>query len=47
MAILSSSELLVDGLKEQPWLNLAKNIYRGALDMNDRLDDLLDMAKGD
>ncbi|MBN1643368.1 MAG: HAMP domain-containing protein [Dehalococcoidales bacterium] len=45
--IISSSELLTDGLKEQPWLNLAKNIYRGALDMNDRLDDLLDMAKGD
>ncbi|MDD5287722.1 MAG: CHASE4 domain-containing protein [Dehalococcoidales bacterium] len=45
--ILSSSELLVEGIKGEPWLSLAKNIYRGALDMNDRLDDLLDLAKGD
>ena len=45
--ILSSSELLTEGIKEEPWLSLAKNIYRGATDMNDRLDDLLDMAKGE
>ena len=27
--ILSSSELLTEGIKEEPWLSLAKNIYRG------------------
>jgi len=45
--ILSSSELLVEGLKEEPWVSLANNVYRGALDMNDRLDDLIDLAKGE
>jgi len=45
--ILSSSELLVEGLKEEPWARLANNVYRGALDMNDRLDDLVDLAKGE
>lgn len=45
--ILSSGELLVEGLKEEPWSRLVKNVYRGALDMNDRLDDLVDMARGE
>ncbi|MDD5190092.1 MAG: CHASE4 domain-containing protein [Dehalococcoidales bacterium] len=45
--IISSSELLVDGLKDEPWLRLAKNVYKGALDMNDRLDDLVDVARGE
>ena len=45
--IMSSSELLVDGVKGEPWNRLARNIYRGALDMNDRLDDLVDIARGE
>lgn len=45
--IMSSSELLAENLKEEPWASLAKNVYRGASDMNDRLDDLLDVAKGE
>ncbi len=45
--ILSSSELLIDGLKGEPWTRLARNIYRGALDMNDRLNDLVDTARSE
>ncbi|MDP2918676.1 MAG: HAMP domain-containing sensor histidine kinase [Dehalococcoidia bacterium] len=45
--ILSSSELLLEGMTQEPWTRLAKNIYRGALDMNDRLDDLMDTARGE
>ena len=45
--ILSSAELLLEGMKEEPWTRLATNIYRGALDMNDRLDDLVDIARGE
>ena len=45
--ILSSSEILLEGIKQEPWVTLANNIYRGALDMNDRLNDLLDAARSE
>lgn len=45
--ILASAELLLEGMKTEPWTRLAANIYRGALDMNDRLDDLVDIARGE
>ncbi|MEE8473192.1 MAG: ATP-binding protein, partial [Dehalococcoidia bacterium] len=45
--VLASSELLVDELKGEPWSSLAKNIYRGATNLNDRIDGLLDVARGE
>lgn len=45
--IMSSSELLVGGLAEEPWLSVAKNIQRGAANLNRRIDELLDLARGE
>jgi PAS domain S-box-containing protein len=45
--IMSSSELLVSGLKEEPWLSVARNIHRGAGNLNRRIDELLDLARGE
>ncbi|MDP2920599.1 MAG: PAS domain-containing sensor histidine kinase [Dehalococcoidia bacterium] len=45
--IMSSGELLVSGLKEEPWLSVAKNIHRGAANLNRRIDELLDIARGE
>ncbi|MBA7614902.1 Adaptive-response sensory-kinase SasA [subsurface metagenome] len=43
--VLSSSELLLSELHEEPWASIAKNIYRGAANLSNRIDDLLDLAK--
>lgn len=43
--ILFSSELLVSELKEEPWLSVARNIHRGANNLNNRIDELLDLAR--
>lgn len=45
--ILVSSELLVEELTEDPLMGLAKNIHQGAQNMNKRVDELLDMARGE
>lgn len=45
--IISSSDLLVDQLKEQPFLNIARNIYRGASKLSNRIDELLDLTRGE
>ena len=45
--MLASSEMLVDELQEEPWLGLARNIHRGALSLNNRIDELLDVARGE
>ena len=45
--IMSSSELLTSGLKLEPWLSVAKNILRGAANLNRRIDELLDVARGE
>jgi len=45
--ILSSSELLVSELREEPWASVAENIHRGAGNLNNRIDELLDLAKGE
>jgi PAS domain S-box-containing protein len=45
--VLASSELLVSELKEEPYLSLAKNIHRGATNLNHRIDELLDLARGE
>ena len=45
--VLASSELLVEELKEEPWQSLAKNIYHGGVNLNRRIDELLDLARGE
>ncbi len=43
--VLSSSELLYTELREEPWMSIAANIWRGALNLSNRIDELLDLAK--
>jgi signal transduction histidine kinase len=43
--VLSSSELLYSELHEEPWMSIAENIYRGAANLSNRIDELLDLAK--
>jgi PAS domain S-box-containing protein len=43
--VLFSSELLADELHEEPWASIAKNIHRGAINLNNRIDELLDLAR--
>jgi len=45
--IMASSELLVEELKQEPWLRLAKNIFEGARNLNRRIDELLDLARSE
>jgi PAS domain S-box-containing protein len=45
--IISSSEILTTRLQNKLELKLAKNIYKGALNLNNRIDELLDLAKGE
>jgi signal transduction histidine kinase len=44
---MSSSDLLVSGLKDEPWLSVAQNIQRGAINLNKRIGELLDLARGE
>ena len=46
-SILMSSQTLGVELNEEPLKSLAKNISRGASNLNDRIDELLDVAKGE
>jgi len=43
--VLSSSELLFSELREQPWMSIAENIHRGAINLSNRIDELLDLAR--
>ncbi|MBN1189551.1 MAG: PAS domain S-box protein [Dehalococcoidales bacterium] len=45
--IMVSSELLSEELTEEPLMSLAKNVFRGAQNMNRRVDELLDLARGE
>jgi signal transduction histidine kinase len=45
--IMSSSDLLVSELKEEPWHSVAQNIQRGAINLNKRIGELLDLARGE
>lgn len=45
--VLSSSELLATELHEEPWVSIARNIHRGAANLNNRIDELLDLARGE
>jgi signal transduction histidine kinase len=44
---MSSSDLLVSELKEEPWHSVAQNIQRGAINLNKRIGELLDLARGE
>ena len=46
-AMLASAELFLDELKDDPRLELAKNIYRAAQNLDRRTDELLDVARGE
>lgn len=45
--MMASSELLAAELREEPLLSLARNINRGAANLNNRIDELLDLARGE
>ena len=46
-AIVSSSEILSSQLKDKLELKLAKNIHKGACNLDKRINELLDLAKGE
>ena len=46
-AILASSDLMMAGLRQEPWLSLARNVHKGASNLDGRIDELLDLARGE
>ncbi|MBE0479783.1 MAG: PAS domain S-box protein [Dehalococcoidia bacterium] len=46
-SVLASSDLLVSEIADEPLRGLARNISRGASNLNSRIDELLDLAKGE
>lgn len=45
--MLGASDILVDILKDEELLRIARNINRGAHNLNNRINDLMDLAKGE
>lgn len=45
--VMASSELLLQKLRDEPLHGLAQNINQGANNLNRRIDELLDLAKGE
>ncbi|HEY51407.1 MAG TPA: PAS domain S-box protein [Dehalococcoidia bacterium] len=45
--VMASSELLLQRLKDEPLYGLAQNINQGANNLNRRIDELLDLARGE
>ena len=45
--VLGASGILAEKLDDEPWLSLAQNIHRGAHNLNKRIDELLDLARGE
>jgi PAS domain S-box-containing protein len=45
--IMASSELLVEELTTEPLSGLARNVHQGAENMNRRVDEMLDLARGE
>ena len=43
-AVVASSDLMSNGLRQEPWLSLARNIHKSANSLNHRIDELLDLA---
>ncbi len=46
-SVLASSDSLMAKLTDEPLLSLARNIGRGASNLNERIDELLDLARGE
>lgn len=46
-SVLASSDLLASELHDEPLLSLARNISQGASSLNSRIDELLDLARGE
>ncbi len=46
-SVMASSDLLVSELVDEPLAGLAKNINQGASNLNNRIDELLDLARGE
>jgi PAS domain S-box-containing protein len=46
-SVLASSDLLISEVRDEPLLSLAKNIRQGASNLNSRIDELLDLARGE
>jgi len=45
--MVSASDTLANGLVNPPWHNLAEQLRQGAISLNNRIDELLDLAKGE
>ena len=45
--VVTASELLLEELKEEPALGLVRSINKGAYNLNQRIDELLDLARGE
>jgi len=45
--VVAASELLLEELQEEPVLGLARSINKGAYNLNQRIDELLDLARGE
>jgi len=45
--VVTASELLLEELKEEPLLSLARSINKGAYNLNQRIDELFDLARGE
>ena len=45
--VLAAAELLLEEVKEEPILGLTRSIYRGASNLNRRIDELLDLARSE
>jgi len=46
-SVLASSDLLASELRDEPMQTLARNIQQGASNLDGRIDELLDLAKGE
>ncbi|MFC1912226.1 CHASE4 domain-containing protein [Chloroflexota bacterium] len=45
--VITASELLAEEIKEEPALSLVQSINKGACNLNERIDELLDLARGE
>lgn len=45
--VITASELLAEEIKEEPALSLVQSINKGAYNLNQRIDELLDLARGE
>ena len=46
-AMIASAELLTEEMHEEPLASMARNIHHAGLELNSRIDELLDLARGE